>query len=223
MSTLSKGRYILIDSPDGCGKTTLINRLKEEYPDFVYVKEPGDERFESTRKIREIVLHSQDNIPPEAEMYLFLADRLILFEYIKQQLENGKTVISDRSFCASIAYQSSEEISAGYILDTYSKYLNKALPHIDSIVILRLKQDIQQERLELRNQNLDRMEQKSDVFMKKVINIYNTMRSFIDIYSRCSINDQNRDDYSNLAEKIHYLDANQSADSVYRDFRAKFL
>lgn len=223
MSYLKKPKYIMIDGPDGCGKTTLINRLKEEYPDFVYVKEPGDERFESTRKIREIVLHSKEDIPQEAELYLFLADRIILFDFIKKQLKQGKTVISDRSFCASVAYQSNQNMSAGDVLNIYSAYLNKALPHIDNIVLLKIDKDEQKKRLFSRGQDLDRMEQKGDDFTNQVIHNYNNLCFMVNALHCSNIHQKTSIDYSNLADKIHYLNANQSANDVYREFKAKFL
>lgn len=57
-------------------------------------------------KIREILLHSGGDISPWAEFFLFLAARREhTYRVIRPGLMEGKTVISDRYYLSSFAYQ----------------------------------------------------------------------------------------------------------------------
>lgn len=204
-----QGKYILIDGPDGCGKTTLIQTLKQQHPEFIYVKEPGDECFESNRQIRQILLHGSQELPPEVELHLFLADRLVVLEYVQEQLALGRTVISDRSLCSTLAYQTTPIHS---ILKFHDSYLKKALKHIDNIVLLSIDFETHQQRLTNRGLARDRIEQKSNQFFEQVIARYQHLKPLLEMH-----------DYTDLASKIDYLDATQSVHRVYQDFVAKFL
>ena len=203
-------KYIIIDGPDGCGKTTLTNRLKEEYPDFVYVKEPGDKRFESNTLIRQMLLHNKQDLPTKAIVHLMIADRIILQEFIQEQLKLGKTVISDRSFCSTIAYQQDEFTNKSDIINMHKWYFESVEP--TNIVLLNISAETRKARMKARNEALDNMESKSDQFFDKVIENY-----------RCISHDLYLTGYKTLADKITYLDANKDAHSVYEDFVTRFL
>lgn len=107
---MEKGKFIVIEGLDGSGKSTQINRLKENLEadgKKVYVTaEPTN--FETGAYIRRILSDSLNK-----NMYLqgalFLADRLEHITHpefgIKKYLENGYTVICDRYYYSSFAYQ----------------------------------------------------------------------------------------------------------------------
>lgn len=100
-----RGKFIVFEGGDGSGKTTIVERLKNEFPDFVYTQDPGGTALgEHVRTL----LMSEDtkNIDVRAELLLFLASRAqLVSEVIRPALESGKNVISNRFALSSIAYQ----------------------------------------------------------------------------------------------------------------------
>ncbi len=98
-----KGKYIVIEGIDGSGKTTISLKLRE------YLEEKG-KRAEVVREpwTNEIktLLSKYPNMNPLAEAYLFAADRLLLHtQLIANYLQEHTYVIGDRSYIASLVYQ----------------------------------------------------------------------------------------------------------------------
>lgn len=99
--------YIVFEGNDGCGKTTnstiLSAILKQINPlqNIIMTREPESHLIDL--KIRDFVL-SDKKISKESLEFLFLADRMEHFSKIKEKLNNGDTVISDRSFISGYAY-----------------------------------------------------------------------------------------------------------------------
>lgn len=109
MSELKKGRLISFEGLDGAGKTTQM-RLLEQWLQarnvaFLRTLEPGGTPLGG--EIRPLVLNRPDlAIVPLAEAFLFQADRAQHFaRLVIPALQEGKLVITDRCYDASIAYQ----------------------------------------------------------------------------------------------------------------------
>jgi dTMP kinase len=108
---VNKGRLISFEGVDGAGKTTQIqlleNWLDSRHIPYIRTKEPGGTPLGA--EIRHLVLNRPDlsrTIIPLTETFLFLADRAQHFnDVIDPALKEGKLVITDRFFDASIAYQ----------------------------------------------------------------------------------------------------------------------
>jgi dTMP kinase len=106
---VSKGRLISFEGLDGAGKTTqmdLLERwLQARGVPYVRTREPGGTPLGV--EIRRLLLNRPDlAIVPLAEAFLFQADRAQHFAtLVIPALCEGKLVISDRCFDASIAYQ----------------------------------------------------------------------------------------------------------------------
>ncbi len=103
------GLFLVLDGPDGGGKTTqaarLASWLKERGHDVVTCRDPGDTAL--GERLRNIVL-ARDNvaISVRSEMLLFMASRAELVEeVIAPALAAGKTVVSARYLLANIVYQ----------------------------------------------------------------------------------------------------------------------
>ena len=89
-----KGLFITFEGTDGCGKTTQLNMaaefLKSKGYEVVITREPG--ALETGKKIRQILLHSEEKLSDYCEMFLFLADRAQHVEaLIKPAVEQGKS------------------------------------------------------------------------------------------------------------------------------------
>lgn len=104
-----KGLFIVMEGPDGSGKTTQINLLKEYLEEAGYecliTREPGGTVI--GEEIRQLILNPEHKeISPVTEMLLYAASRAqLVHEVIGPALEEGKIVISDRFVDSSIVYQ----------------------------------------------------------------------------------------------------------------------
>ena len=127
--------FITLEGIEGSGKTTQMRRLSvylesRGYP-CVLTREPGGTRL--GRKIRSILLDpASKDLVPMAELLLYMADRAQhIHTFIKPCLAEGKIVLCDRYFDATVVYQ-------GYArgLDTERIY------NLHRVVLEDLKPDI---------------------------------------------------------------------------------
>ena len=91
--------YIAIEGIDTAGKSTQIELLKNEFNDFLFIKEPGFTPL--GEKLRNIIFN--DVICKKSELFLFLADRAETVEKVIKPNIN-KNIITDRSVISGIAY-----------------------------------------------------------------------------------------------------------------------
>jgi dTMP kinase len=103
------GRFLVLDGPDGGGKTTqaatLAAWLRAQGREVVTCREPGG--TPRGDRIRSILLdRTAVKLSSRAEMLLFMASRAQLVEdVIRPALEAGKVVVSDRYLLATLIYQ----------------------------------------------------------------------------------------------------------------------
>jgi dTMP kinase len=104
-----KGLFISFEGPDGSGKTTQINMLREyiqkEGYDILLTREPGGTRI--SEQLRSIILNPDfTEMGINTEMLLYAASRAQLVEeVIRPALDQGKIVICDRFIDSTYAYQ----------------------------------------------------------------------------------------------------------------------
>ncbi len=99
---------ITFEGIDGAGKSTQIKKLvawlASRDVEAVTLREPGGTAV--AEKIRSILLESREDISPIGELLLFSASRAELVqEVIMPALSSGKTVILDRFYDSTSAYQ----------------------------------------------------------------------------------------------------------------------
>ncbi|WP_132057955.1 dTMP kinase [Halorussus amylolyticus] len=93
---------ITLEGLDGSGKTTVWEVLREEFPEFVYTREPTDTWYGEAVE-RSV---SDDDADPVAELFLYTADHAAhLSETVRPALESGEVVVSDRYSDSRYAYQ----------------------------------------------------------------------------------------------------------------------
>jgi dTMP kinase len=109
---MTKGLYIAFEGVVGTGKTTqskrLVEELKQRFPNRVvlWTREPGGS--EIAEAIRTVVQATPFTEPmdPVCEAYLYAAARAqSLRVTVKPVLDQGGIVITDRTFCTSVAWQ----------------------------------------------------------------------------------------------------------------------
>jgi len=110
-----KGKFIVFEGIDGCGKTTQIDELSKWLPKsglikkgskLITTREPGGSLL--GKKLRGLILNNNSNIKPSslAELLLYSADRAEhVTKIISPALEKNDWVVSDRFSDSTLAYQ----------------------------------------------------------------------------------------------------------------------
>jgi dTMP kinase len=104
-----RGKFIVLDGGEGCGKSTQAQMLREKLIpagiDVLLVRDPGTTRI--GEYIREILLNPEnDEMAMRCEMLLYMAARAqMMTETIAPALDAGKLVICDRFVSSTLAYQ----------------------------------------------------------------------------------------------------------------------
>ncbi len=106
---MQDGRFIVLDGPDGCGKSTqtraLLGELESRGIAAIHLRDPGATRV--GEKIRGILLdRAHTELTPMAECLLFMASRAQLInEEIRPALLRGRTVLCERWVTSTVCYQ----------------------------------------------------------------------------------------------------------------------
>ncbi|MCJ7693784.1 MAG: dTMP kinase [Sedimentisphaerales bacterium] len=162
------GKFIVLDGPDGCGKTTqcklLAQSLQQQGATVEIYRDPGD--TDIGEKIRQILLNPEhQTMSTRTELLLYMAARVQLWqEKISPALQGGKCVILDRWLSSTCAYQGyAGDMGIDNVIKIAEGCLEKPWP--DLTVILEIDLKTASTRL---NRDLDRMEQKGDDYHQKV-------------------------------------------------------
>jgi len=162
------GKFIVLDGPDGCGKTTqvklLVDWLAKQGVEVVSFREPGATAI--GEKIRRILLNPEHiAMTTAAEVMLYMAARVQLWnEKITPALKQNKCVVVDRWLSSTCAYQG---YAGGFGIDKVIKIATDCLekPWPDVTIILDIDLETAAKRLK---SDLDRMEQKGADYHQKV-------------------------------------------------------
>ena len=115
---MNRGPLIVFEGIDGCGKSTQLrraaDRLRAEGFDPVETREPTDGPW--GRKIRAMA-RSSEPVAPETELAWFIEDRREhMRAVVTPALDEGRIVLSDRSYLSTVAYQGARGLDAEAIL-----------------------------------------------------------------------------------------------------------
>jgi len=168
-----KGLFITFEGPEGSGKSTQIKLLRqflaERGHDVVTTREPGGTA--AGDRIRSVLLDKDcGSLEPETELFLMLAQRSEhLKKVILPALKTGKTVLCDRYFDSSMAYQGhARGLGIERVRSAHEAFLPGFLP--DLTVLLRISPEVGLERARHGgSKQLDRMESETLDFHRKVL------------------------------------------------------
>jgi len=164
-----RGRFIVLDGPDGVGKTTHARMLCAELQRHGVIvqslREPGGTALgEAVRKL--LLNQNTIQIDSLAEAFLFQAARAQLInEVIRPALNRGEWIVCDRFTLSTLVYQG----YAGGIDKKTIKALSAAAVSglkPDAYFVLSLPSEISAERRAVRS--ADRMESKGDAYLDSV-------------------------------------------------------
>ena len=105
---LPRGKLIVFEGADDLGKTTQIEKVYDYLLDknekVVKTREPGGTKIGD--RIRDILLNTDEKLPPKTQLLLFEADRSYHYESkLKPLLEQGYTILCDRFYLSTLVYQ----------------------------------------------------------------------------------------------------------------------
>src|SRR3989344_2627723 len=109
MSKMKKGRFIVFEGGEGCGKTTQLNLVERYLIENGYnterIREPGGTKI--SESIRNVLLDPENtDMGDITELFLYLAARSqLVHQIIRPSLEDGKIVLADRFYYSTIVYQ----------------------------------------------------------------------------------------------------------------------
>jgi len=159
-----RGAFVVIEGIDGAGGTThskmLFDWMREKGLKVILTSEPTGGKIGSL--IRDYLKTGGSH--PAIDALLFAADRIEHTERIKNMLEEGFFVVSDRYVESSIAYQTAEGLDLDWVIE-----VNKFAIKPDVTIILDLPEDVALERLKGRSYK-EKFERRE--FLKKVREIY---------------------------------------------------
>lgn len=169
-----KGLFIVLEGPDGSGKSTMAKRilkyLENNKQQVELVREPGGTRI--SEKVREIILDNENKeMKATTEALLYAASRAQLVgEKIKPFLEEGKTIVCERFVYSSLVYQG---IGRKLGIDNIKMINDFGLQGVKPDIVLFF--DINPEKALKRKTDIgggDRLEQEDISFHKAVFNGY---------------------------------------------------
>lgn len=141
MSAKHPGFHVVVEGPDGAGKTTIARQLVAELPGLVhrpvYYRRQPNQPF-----LRELL--STQKLAPRAEALVFYADRQEQEPGLLAALQAGQVVCCDRSELSSSVHQG---VIRGIAADVTAMHAQAALHAPDLLVVLGAPADVLRQRL----------------------------------------------------------------------------
>ncbi len=198
-----RGRLITLEGVEGVGKSTLLPVIKEflieQGAEVVHTREPGG--TELGEQLRDVLLNTDQEIVPKAELLLMFAARAQHAEkVIAPALAEGKWVLCDRFTDASFAYQGGGRELGAERIGIIENWVLEGL-NADLTLLLDATRETSLERTKKRRE-LDRIETEGDEFFARVKLAY-------------------LDRAATYPDRIKIIDANPDFETVANSVRAQ--
>ncbi len=121
-----EGKFIVFEGMDGSGKSTQFSlfckKLREKGREVVETREPTRNMIGDLISRR---LKTKTEVPSRTNgliyTLLFYADRIDHNFFMQRELQAGKTVVSDRYYHSTLAYQRTQGFDTKFILELHNK------------------------------------------------------------------------------------------------------
>jgi dTMP kinase len=169
---MSSGKYIVIEGPEGAGKSTQVNFLAQKLraaglPTRVF-REPDSQSDLTARSIRMITQDPRYPMNTKTEVLLYNAARSQSLEIIKKSVANGLYCVCDRNYLTTLAVQ---YYGRGDVPDyeTINQIINFAVDGIepDLTIILDAPAAVLKERLDQRRGG-EKFDNLDEAFLERV-------------------------------------------------------
>ena len=168
----AKGKYIVLEGPEGVGKSTQINELGKRLTaaklPIRILREPDSQSDITARTLRQLTQDPQYPMNTRTEVLLYNAARSQSLQIIKQSVEQGITCIVDRNYLTTLAVQ---YYGRGDVPDynTINSIINFAVDSVepDLCVILDAPAQLLKQRLGSRGQG-ERFDNLDEAFLERV-------------------------------------------------------
>lgn len=175
---MKKGYFIVVEGPDGSGKTTVCSllaaKLKEEGKQIVHTREPGG--IDIAEQIRNVILDPKNEaMDGKTEALLYAASRRQhLVERVIPSIEEGKIVLCERFVYSSLVYQGYARglgIDEVFAINKFA--IGDMMP--DLVIYLDVDEKVGLSRVDSRG-NKDRLDGESSQFHKRVVEGYKLIK-----------------------------------------------
>ena len=166
--------FVTFEGIEGAGKTTQVRLLHEYLAQttipFIFTREPGGTPL--GEKLRELLIDPLGQMSPEAETLLLSASRAELVDkVIEPALEEGRIVVCDRFWDATLAYQGyGRELPLETLMQITMFAARNLAP--DLTFLLDIPLQVSAERMRDRKRSADRMEREKRQFHERVAEGY---------------------------------------------------
>jgi len=167
-ASLPRGRFIVIDGIDGCGKSTQAERLARALGErseraVVHLREPGGTAL--GERLRDLLLTRDLALSARVETLLFAAARAqMLEEKVEPALAAGRHVVCERFHPSTFAYQAfAGDLAHDRVLELLRVWAGEPKP--DLVIVLDVTPESARSR---RVRPGDRIEDKGLEFQRRV-------------------------------------------------------
>lgn len=169
-SEQKKGRFIVIDGPDGTGKTTQANLLIKTLQVSGYLPEQDEPPLfdfpqygtASSILLERYLAGEFGNLNPEATSILYSIDRFDASFKLRAMLNNGKIIIANRYVSSNAGHQGAKIADKDDRIKFYKwldklEYITFGIPRPDLTIILHIPFEVSWEMIQERSRkNEDR-------------------------------------------------------------------
>ena len=169
---MNRGKYIVLEGPEGVGKTSQILLLAERFKNlnvpFKIMREPDSQNDVTARAIRRLTQDPRYPMNTKTEVLLYNAARSQSLDFIRQCIDQGITCLVDRSYLTTLAIQ----YYARNDITDYNR-INEIIDfavgdtHPDLMIVMDASVDILISRVKDRNQG-DRFDNLDSEFLERV-------------------------------------------------------